>query len=524
MTSGTPLASVSQVDFGPYITDDWKVRQDLTLSFGLRYENQTNIHSNMNWAPRFGFAWSPGAGGAKAPKTVFRGGVGVFYDRFGENQTLRANRQNGTNQLSYLVTNNNPILGQAVFNPDGTVTNVPTATQLAAVAPLTSVPYRIANDLEAPYSVQGAISVERQLNQKSVLSVTYTQSRSLHTLRMRNINAPVCPDIVVCPVGLTPAQVAARRPDPTQGNIYQVESTGYANAKMLRVNLRTTIANKYSINGGYTFGVANGTSDSASGPGFQVISLGFPPYSYDLSGEYARSGFLPRHSVFFNASAPLPWGVRASMFVVANTGRPFNITTGIDTNYDSLFAERPTFGQLGQRCSELGLTNSFCDISGKDPNAIIPRNYGMGPGSVITNLNLAKTWGFGGSTPKVASNSGDSGNGGRGNRGGGNRGGGGGNRGGGGGGPQVVMAGGGGGPMMMMGGGGPMGGDARKPYQLTFGINVQNLFNTVNLNAPVSQLSSPSFGQIRGAGSGFGFFGGGGSANRRIDLSLRFSF
>jgi hypothetical protein len=143
---------------------------------------------------------------------------------------------------------------------------------------------------------------------------------------------------------------------------------------------------------------------------------------------------------------------------------------------------------------------------------------------VITNLNLSKTWGFGGSTPKVASNSGDSGNGGRGNRGGGNRGGGGGNRGGGGGGPQVVMAGGGGGPMMMMGGGGPMGGDARKPYQLTFGINVQNLFNTVNLNAPVSQLSSPSFGQIRGAGSGFGFFGGGGSANRRIDLSLRFSF
>ena len=73
---------------------------------------------------------------------------------------------------------------------------------------------------------------------------------------------------------------------------------------------------------------------------------------------------------------------------------------------------------------------------------------------------------------------------------------------------------GGGGNMMMMGG--PAGGDARKPYQLTVGINVTNLFNTVNFSNPVSSLSSPSFGQYRSTGGGFGFFGGGGggSANR----------
>ena len=85
-----------------------------------------------------------------------------------------------------------------------------------------------------------------------------------------------------------------------------------------------------------------------------------------------------------------------------------------------------------------------------------------------------------------------------------------------------MMGGGGGGGPMMMGMGG--GGDVRKPYQLTFGMNIQNLFNTVNFSNPVSQLNSPSFGQYRSANSGFGFFGGGGSANRRIDLSVRFTF
>ncbi|HEV7701050.1 MAG TPA: carboxypeptidase regulatory-like domain-containing protein [Pyrinomonadaceae bacterium] len=518
LTSGNPIATVSQIDYSPFITDDWKVRQDLTLSFGLRYENQTNLHSNFNLAPRFGFAWSPGAGGAKAPKTVFRGGGGVFYDRFGENQTLRARRQDGVTQIQYLVTNNPAILGQSVFSANGTVTNVPTATQLGTVVPLSSIPYRLAANLEAPYSIQEAVSVERQLDPRTVLSATYTQSRSLHTLRVRNINAPVCPTILVCPVGLTQAQIQARRPDPTQGNVYQAESSGYADTKMLILNFRTTLRAKYTINAGYTLGAANGDTDSLSSPRFVVNTVGFPAYSYDLTNEYGPSAFLPRHSIYLVGSLQLPWGLRANPMIIASTGRRFNITNGVDTNYDSLFFERPTFAQLGTRCNELGLTASFCNVGGvADPNAVIPRNYGKGPGTFITNLSVNKTFGFGGSKPAVASNQGGGGNG-RGNRGGGAA------RGGapGGGGPTVVAAGGGGGgPMMMMGGGG----DARKPYQLTVGVNVQNLFNTVNFSNPVSSLSSPSFGQFRSTGGGFGpFGGGGGSANRRIDLSLRFSF
>ena len=523
ITTGNPLASVSQIDYSPFFTDDWKVRPDLMLSFGLRYENQTNIDSNLNFAPRLGFAWSPGAGGAKAPKTVFRGGIGVFYDRLNEGQTLRANRNDGVSQVQYVVTNNPLILGQAVFNADGTVTNVPTAAQLGALVPLTSIPYRIAGDLTSPYSVQGAFSVEHQLTPTTVLSATFTSSKSMHTLRTRNINAPVCPNATICPGGLTAAQVQALRPDPTAGNIYRLESSGYAKANMFRANFRTTLASRFTLFGGYTLAFANGDTDSLSGPGFQVNSIGFPAYTYDLSSEYGPSAFNPRHSFNLVGSITLPWGIRANPMLIASTGRRFNIVTGTDSNYDSLFFERPTFAALNARCVQLNLSNDFCDISGiSDPTATIPRNYGKGPGSFSMNLNLSKTFGFGGGGDSaVASNGGGGGRGG--NRGGG---GGGGNRGGGG--APVAVGGGGGGPQMVMigGPGGGGGGEARKPYQLTLGMNIQNLLNSVNLAKPVSSMTSPSFGVSRSTGGGFGGFGGGGgsSANRRIDLSVRFSW
>ena len=119
ITAGNPLADVSQVDFGGFITDDWRVRPDLTLSFGLRYENQTNIKDNLNFAPRFSFSWSPGAGGARQPKTVFRGGIGVFYDRFGENLTVQTNGFDGTQQLQFIIPTSSVLLSQPVFTADG---------------------------------------------------------------------------------------------------------------------------------------------------------------------------------------------------------------------------------------------------------------------------------------------------------------------------------------------------------------------------------------------------------------------
>jgi hypothetical protein len=80
---GMPNIRVSQIDFGPSIQEDWRVKPNLTVSLGLRWEAQTNISGKNDWAPRVGFAWSPAAkaSGCRA-KTVIRGGWGVFHDRF----------------------------------------------------------------------------------------------------------------------------------------------------------------------------------------------------------------------------------------------------------------------------------------------------------------------------------------------------------------------------------------------------------------------------------------------------------
>ena len=511
ISTGNPLASVHQMDVGAFFLDDWRVRPDLTLSYGIRYENQTNIKDNLNFAPRVAFAWSPGAVGAKLPKTVFRGGFGVYFDRFSENNTLTAERYDGVQQFQYLIPQNSPLLAQPVFAADGSVTNVPTIQQIQTLAPLSNTIREIAGDLKAPYTYQGALGIERQLPKKMTLSTYFIYSRYLNLLRLRNINAPMAPTFAI-----------ATRPDPTQGNIYYYETSGSLRQEQFLVNFNTALSQKVSFFVNYRLGFAKGNSDGVNGG-----SGGFPAYSYDLTGEYGTSSLDVRHNLVIRSSVALPWKIRFNPFIIASSGRPFNITDGFDANGDSVYTERPTFGDLLNRCQELGLNTGWCDVAGQNPNATIPRNWGRGPAFVSVNLNASKTFGFGGvkkaavataDTPAQGQNGRNRGAGG----GGGNRGGGGGGgRGGGGGGRGGAAIGGMGG-----GGGAGGGGGTEKPYNLTFSISVNNLFNTNNMGTPEGGLISPFFGLSRSTAGSFGFFGGGGgsSANRRVDLSVRFSF
>ena len=503
IATGEPLAKVSRYDVGAFVTDDWRISPQLTLGFGLRYENQTNISDRLNFAPRFNFAYSPGAGGARQPKTVFRGGIGVFYDRFSENLTLQANRFNGFNQLSLIVSANDPdplrqaaaiaLLSQPVFSVGG-VTNAPTAAQILARLPQSNIIRSVAPDLQSPYTFQTALGVERQLPFKTTLTAFYIASRNLHLLRTRNINAPICPENANCN--------NAPRPFAGQGNLYEYESSGVLNQQQLILNFRTTVSQKISLFGNYRLGFAKSDTDGAGS---------FPSYSYDLSGEYGRSALDVRHNFFVGGSIALPWKFRASPFILASSGRPFNITTGTDPNGDTLFTERPTYAALSLACTRRGLTDSFCDLGGiaNPDTTIIPRNYGRGPSSFNVNLRLDKTFGFGGSKSSAAATTPD-----RQRPGGGQIPGGGG---------QIPGVGGGGrgGNGGGFGGFGGGGREGNSPYNLTLGLQFSNLLNNVNLNTPVGVVNSSRFGQSTSTAGGFG---GGGAGNRRIELQARFSF
>ena len=502
ITTGNPVQSVSRFDIATFITDDWRISPGLLISGGLRYENQTNIHSNLNFAPRFGFAWSPGAGGSKKQKTVIRGGGGVFYDRFSENTTLQALRYNGVNQLSLSVSANETdpvrrvaalaLLAQPVFTLTG-VSNVPTAAQVLSVLPQSNAIRLIEPNLEVPYTMQVLIGVDQQLPGRSTVAVYFTTSRTLHQVRQRNINAPVCPLQVNC----------GPRPQPTLGNIYQYESSGVTSHKRIFVNYNTRFGTKVTLGGSYSLGFVKTNAE------------GMPAYSYDLTGEYGRSAGDIRHNFSLFGTITLPWQVNINPLVSISSGRPFNITLGSDLNGDLLFTERPTFGALAAKCGALHLTFAFCDIGQNDPSAIIPRNYGVGPSTFSFNTTIAKTFGFGHVQNRVAANSDQNGAGSdrpAGGAGGGRGGGGGGGRFGGG---------------ARGGGGGGRAADARTPYNLRFAIQFNNVLNHANYGAPVSSLASSRFGQFTSLlGGGFGGFGAGGNGGgaRRIELQMRFSW
>jgi hypothetical protein len=522
---GDPEQDVSRTDLGLFISDDWRVNPGLTLSFGLRYENQTNVSDNLNIAPRFSFAYSPGAGGARAPKTVFRGGLGVFYERFSENLTLQALRFGGDGQLDLIVNANETdpvrraaaitLLQQPVFTVNG-VTNVPTSDQILAALPQANTIRRVADDLKIPTMWQWAFGVERQLPSRTTLAAFYIGSRTTNVLRSRNVNAPVCAlELQTVTNGCN----GAPRPDPTANNIFEYESTGTLDQNRLNINIRSAFRQGFNMFANYSLGFAKGDSDGAGS---------FPFYSYDLATEFGRSSFDVRHNFVVGGNFTLPWEISVSPFIIASSGRPFNITSGRDINGDTLFTERPTFGQLAEACGQWGVTASYCDVTDQDPNAIIPRNYGQAPGFFAVNLRLGKNFGFGkalqptagaGQQPGAGAGGGGGRRGGAGGAGGG-RGGRGGRGGGGLGGP------GGGG-----GGGGFFGGpEVRRPYNLNLGIVFNNLFNNVNFGTPVGNILSSRFGQSTSTSGGFGGFGPGGggggtgSSNRRIELQARFSW
>jgi hypothetical protein len=222
--------------------------------------------------------------------------------------------------------------------------------------------------------------------------------------------------------------------------------------------------------------------------------------------DYGRAGFDIRHRVFFGGTVGLRYGFRISPFLIANSGIPFNVTTGQDLNGDSIFNDRPGFASSKSNPLNV-VTNKYgsFDLVPQPGETIVPINHLIGPGRFALNVRLSKTFGFGQKKEVAAGGPGGTGAGGTFGRGpggpGGPRGGGGGDRG-----------------MGGMFGGGP----SNNRYNLTFSVNARNIFNNVNYGNFIGNLSSPLFGEANSlAPQPYSY---GPTANRKFDLQVQFTF
>jgi hypothetical protein len=476
LSAGTPATSVNQFDAGLFANDDWRLRPNLTLSYGVRYEAQTNLGDLADIAPRIGLAWGIGGGAGKTTKTVLRAGFGIFFDRLSENVTLNTLRYNGVTQQSYLI-----------LNPEFFPT-IPALSSLAAGRQPQQLQL-LANNFIAPRTYQASIGIDRQINQYARISAQYMANRGVHLLRSRNINAPTD--------GVYPYGDQAIR--------LLTEDDGFSRSNMVLVSPNVNYK-KIFLFGFYA--LSYGKDDNE----------GQPANPNNLRAEWGPSSFADvRHRFVTGTSLPLPLGISVSPFIMASSGSPYNITTGIDSNGDGFTSDRPALiaGAGAASCHGTGLvyaSSFWCfNLNPAAGTPAISRNYGRGPAQFNLGLRLARTWAFG--------TKGESGI-----QGGGMPPGMGGVRGGpGGGGPPPGggrMGGPGGGPG---GPGGMFGATSGKKYNLMLSVSARNALNHPNYAAPSGDLSSPYFGHYLSL-AGFGPFGSPTTYNRKIDVQLRFMF
>jgi len=327
---GVSESQVSQFQGAGFVQTDFRVRNDLTLSFGARYEWQQNLEDHNNLDPRFGFAYSLGA------NTVLRGGAGVFHSRLSVSEVNNLIRSDGTGQQSIQIINpnfNDPFQGATVEESD------PALSTVLVRAP----------ELASPYTMHSEVSLETSFSSGLVLTGSYRFIRGLHQYRERNLNAPFLECTAFLSENLTNADVAPCRPQPARGNIDQLESTGTSQDQRLRFGFRQRMS-FLNINGSYEF--SSNYSDAVDNPA----------NNYDLDAEWGRDG--ARHRFSASANLRLPWNVNMDTQTDWQSGDPYTLRTGTDDNRDTNNNDRP----VG-----------------------VPRNSLTGPGFFEVDMQLSKS-------------------------------------------------------------------------------------------------------------------------------------
>ncbi|MEO6877142.1 MAG: hypothetical protein ABI205_01590, partial [Gemmatimonadaceae bacterium] len=281
---GSPHATLYTGDLALFVEDEYRVRKNVTLNYGMRLEMQSAIPDHVNPAPRLSAAWDVGKTAKQQAYVTLRVGFGLFYDRFQSGNLLTSIRQQaGGLQQQYVFTlsGNTPV--QCYAGP------MPMCGGVTAAI----TPYSVSPKLRSQYDVIEGLTAEKVMKFGRI-SVNYQHQQGVHQWVSRNINAPL-------PGTYTPGVPnSGVRPLGGTGNVYEFDSNGAHTTDLLFGDAQLSLGRHVNF-WFYTNGRIRATADSQG-------AASFPTSQYNLKQDNGRVS-VPTFRLFTGASVDLPWGI-----------------------------------------------------------------------------------------------------------------------------------------------------------------------------------------------------------------------
>jgi hypothetical protein len=303
---GDPNIQYFNVQFGVYIQDDIRLRKNLTLSPGIRYEVQTHLADYNNVGPRFGVTWAP----FKSGKTTLRMSAGMFYDWLPANTYEQTLRVDGFRQRELNIQDPS-------YPVPGIVGTTPPTNR-----------YILSGSLNAPRTTRVSAGIDQTITPRVRVSATYAETHGRGLFRALNLNAPV--DGV--------------RPDADFANVVEVVSDARSHVRSGSINGSFSFAapsptlqakrfnwRRTSINAGYYMGRSRNNTDGA----FAILPNNTP------DTEWGPAPGDIRQRVNLGINTTMLKNFSSFMTFVAGTGTPYSLRTGYDGNGDLIFNDRP---------------------------------------------------------------------------------------------------------------------------------------------------------------------------------------